>query len=63
MEDGRRRQRVLQRRFECNRLEEQLWTRAYDEVCPVIRQSTRRGQERPQRRPRTDGKAAAAMRA
>jgi hypothetical protein len=62
MEDRRRRQRTLQRRFEGNRLEDQLWTMAYEVVCPVIRRSTKREQEG-SRRPRTDGKAASAVRA
>jgi hypothetical protein len=63
MEDRRRRQRTLQRRFEGNRLEDQLWTMAYEEICPVIRRSTKREHEGSQRRPRTGGKATAAVRA
>ena len=30
--------RALQRSFECHRLEEQMWSLAYQEVWPVIRQ-------------------------
>jgi hypothetical protein len=40
MEDNRRTpERALQRRFEGNRLEEELWTAAYASIRPVIRRS------------------------
>lgn len=49
MEDRRRRPRVLTRRFECTRLEDQLWIMAFEEVCPVVRRSTgRRAPRKPQ---------------
>lgn len=34
--------RRLGRLFEKNRLEEQLWTRAYQELWPIIRRSLKR---------------------
>ena len=38
MEDNRkRRDRPLQRCCQCHRLEEQLWTAAYEEIWPVVR--------------------------
>jgi hypothetical protein len=33
------RDRALQRRFECHRLEEHLWSMAYEQIRPVIRRS------------------------
>jgi hypothetical protein len=43
MEDkGTAPQRTLRRDFECNRLEEQLWTTAYEQIWPVIRKSVKR---------------------
>ena len=43
MEDTRRtRAPMLQRRFERNRLEEQLWIKAYEVVLPLLRRSVRR---------------------
>ena len=51
MEDNRRApERTLQRCFETNRLEEQLWTMAYDRVWPVLRRRCQRAKElRPRR--------------
>lgn len=43
MEDNRKaRQRALQRRFECNRLEEELWATAFEHVWPLLRRSLKR---------------------
>jgi len=40
MEDNRRApERTFQRRFETNRLEEQLWSMAYEQIWPVLRRS------------------------
>jgi len=40
MEDNRTApERALQRRFEANRLEDQLWALAYEHVWPQIRRS------------------------
>jgi hypothetical protein len=40
MEDNRRTpERTVQRRFEGDRLEEQLWSTAYEQIWPVIRRS------------------------
>ena len=40
MEDSRSDSaRGLQRCFECNRLEEQLWGVAYEQIWPVLRRS------------------------
>ncbi len=38
-------ERTLQRRFEMNRLEEQLWSMAYEHVWPVIRRSLKQSVE------------------
>jgi len=40
-DDGRTRDRPVRRSFECHRLEEQLWSMAYQQICPVIRQRTK----------------------
>ena len=46
MEDNRTAaERTLQRRFERNRLEEQLWSMAYEHVWPVIRRSMKQAVE------------------
>ena len=46
MEDNRTAaERTLQRRFERNRLEEQLWSMAYEQVWPVIRRSLKQSVE------------------
>jgi hypothetical protein len=46
MEDNRTAaERTLQRRFERNRLEEQLWSMAYEHVWPVIRRSLKQAVE------------------
>jgi hypothetical protein len=45
MEDNRKGQRTLQRLFESNRLEEQLWAMAYEELWPVIRRSGKKSNE------------------
>jgi hypothetical protein len=43
MEDNRKAsERTLRRRFEGNRLEEQLWSMAYEQIWPVIRRSLKR---------------------
>ena len=43
MEDNRKTpERALQRGFECNRLEEQLWAAAYEQIWPLIRRSLKR---------------------
>jgi hypothetical protein len=40
MEDNRRESSLrLRRCFECGRLEEQLWSMAYEEIWPVLRRS------------------------
>lgn len=41
MEDKRKFSRVrsLQRRYQCNRFEEELWALAYAEVWPLIRKA------------------------
>jgi len=51
MEDNRRAlERPLQRAFEPNRLEEQLWTLAYERVWPVLRRRWQRARQRQPRR-------------
>jgi hypothetical protein len=42
--------RILQRGYEWNRLEEQLWTVAYEQIWPVIRRgrNRRQSEQRPQ---------------
>jgi hypothetical protein len=56
MEDNRKRrkrpQRLVKRAYERNRLEEELWTRAYQVVWPVVRRFSKRlpppqGREKP----------------
>jgi hypothetical protein len=43
MEDkGKAPERMLQRGFECSRLEEQLWAMAYEQIWPMIRRSLKR---------------------
>jgi hypothetical protein len=39
---GKAPERALQRGFECNRLEEQLWATAYEQIWPIIRKSLKR---------------------
>jgi hypothetical protein len=36
-DDRKMRERPVQRAFECHRLEEQLWSMAYQQLRPVIR--------------------------
>ena len=51
MEDNRKEPvRTLQRLFECNRLEEQLWAIAYEQLWPVVRRSLKRAGDSRQRR-------------
>jgi hypothetical protein len=38
-------ERTLQRRFEGYRLEEQLWSTAYEQIWPVIRRSLKQSVE------------------
>jgi hypothetical protein len=40
--------RALQRAFECNRLEEQLWATAYEQVWPLLHRSLKRSDRQPQ---------------
>ena len=40
MEDNRRiREQTLRRTYQCQRLEEELWTAAYEQIWPVCRRS------------------------
>lgn len=34
--------RAMRRDYECNRLEEQVWTRAFEEIWPLIRRNWHR---------------------
>jgi hypothetical protein len=36
------RQRTLKRCYQCNRMEEQVWAAAYEQVWPLIRRVVRR---------------------
>jgi hypothetical protein len=64
MEDNRKiSERTRQRDFECNRLEEQLWTMAYEQVWPVIHRSLKRATELRQRREGSNPKSHIARRA
>jgi len=57
MEDNRNtREQSLRRCYECNRLEEQLWNAAYEQIWPVIRRSWQRPTA--QNQPRRSGGAA-----
>jgi hypothetical protein len=40
-DDRKIRDHPVQRSFECHRLEEQLWSLAYQQLRPVIRRKTR----------------------
>jgi hypothetical protein len=54
MEDNRQgSERALERSFETNRSEEQLWAMAYQQVWPVIRRRCRRQAELGQQRAQT----------
>jgi hypothetical protein len=62
MEDNRKGlRRGLGRRFECNRLAEQLWALAYEQVWPVIQGSCK--QDGVQRRRKAGAKIRLARRA
>jgi hypothetical protein len=39
-DDRKTRDRPVQRSFECHRLQEQLWSMAYQRLLPVIRRKT-----------------------
>lgn len=39
---GNSKERTLERRYEVDRLEEQVWSLAYEQVCPVIRRALAR---------------------
>jgi len=36
-DERKRRDRLVQRGFECHRLEDELWSLAYEQILPVIR--------------------------
>ena len=56
--------RTLQRRYACTRLEEQLWTAAYEQIWPIFRRSLQRATEQAQRgTQRSEGKTKMARRA
>ena len=64
MEDNRKAsERILLRRFECHRLEEQLWTTAYEQLWPVIRRSLKQSLARRPRCQSADGSEHLARRA
>ncbi len=54
MEDNRKAQeRILQRCYDTGRLEESVWTAAYEQIWPVLRRSLQRpSTHSPQRRQR-----------
>ena len=55
--------RCVQRRYERNRLEDQFWTMAYEEIWPVVRRSLQRHSAQPRACVGTDTETQLARRA